>query len=457
MAIEDALAAWLGNQRWFAGKGQGLRDLAIVADTELVAGDPELRHLIVAVSHSTAVDYYQVLVGLRRRLPLRLEHAAIGPAGDGRTAYDALHDADLTKPLLAGIAANADIGTLRMRAIAGASFGTGRDSLVLGAEQSNTSLVYGDESILKVFRRLSPGPNPDLEVTTALAKLGSPQVAEPLGWIETRLEGVPTSLGILSRYLRHATDGWTLAATSVRDLYAAVGEAADRDQRDATRVHAGDVGGDFAGESRRLGVATAQVHADLGAAFGTDRLGADAVGELTERMFRKLDLAVAAVPELAKHVDMITDAYSQLAKLSGPFPVQRVHGDYHLGQVLRTENGWVVLDFEGEPATPLAQRRARSSPLRDVAGMLRSFDYAARHQLIGHPGQAALSDAARDWVRRNASAFCVGYAEAGGLDPVANQVLLRALQLDKAVYEVLYEARHRPSWLSIPLDSLAEF
>ena len=457
MAIEDALAAWVGNQRWFAGKGQGLRDLAIVADTELVAGDPELRHLIIAVSHATAVDYYQVLVGLRRRLPVRLQHAEIGPVGDGRIVYDALHDADLTKPLLAGIAANADIGPLRMRAIHGASFDTSRDSLVLGAEQSNTSLVYGDESILKVFRRISPGPNPDLEVTTALAQLGSPQVAEPLGWIETRLEGAPTSLAILSRFLRLATEGWTLAATSVRDLYAAVGDAAGRDQQVPMRVRAADVGGDFAGESRRLGIATAQVHADLAAAFGTDKLGADAVGEVTERMFRKLDLAVAAVPELAKHVDMITDAYSELAKLSGPFPVQRVHGDYHLGQVLRTENGWVVLDFEGEPATPLAQRRARSSPLRDVAGMLRSFDYAARHQLIGHPGQAALSDAARDWVRRNASAFCVGYAEAGGLDPVANQVLLRALQLDKAVYEVLYEARHRPSWLPIPLDSLAEF
>jgi maltokinase len=464
MAIEDALATWLGNQRWFAGKGQGLRDLAIVADTELVSGDPELRHLIVAVSHNTAVDYYQILIGLRRRLPARLKHVRIGPSGDGRQVYDALHDADLTKPLLTGIADDAEIGSLRMRTIPGASFGTGRDSLVLGSEQSNTSLVYGEESILKVFRRLSPGPNPDLEVTTALHRLGSPQVAEPLGWIETRLEGAPTSLAILSRYLRLATDGWTLAATSVRDLYAAVADQNDRDESDrdesdktAARVRAGDVGGDFAGESRRLGIATAQVHSDLAAAFGTDELGKDALGELTERMYRKLDLAVAAVPELTKHIDMISDAYSELAKLSGPFPVQRVHGDYHLGQVLRTETGWVVLDFEGEPATPLAQRRARSSPLRDVAGMLRSFDYAARHQLIGHPGQAALSDAARDWVRWNASAFCVGYAEAGGLDPVANQVLLRALQLDKAVYEVLYEARHRPSWLPIPLDSLAEF
>jgi maltokinase len=504
MAIEDALATWLGNQRWFAGKGQALRDLAIVADTELVSGDPELRHLIVAVSHNTAVDYYQVLIGLRRRLPARLKHVRIGPSGDGRQVYDALHDADLTRPLLTGIADDAEIGSLRMRTIPGASFGTGRDSLVLGSEQSNTSLVYGEESILKVFRRLSPGPNPDLEVTTALHRLGSPQVAEPLGWIETRLEGAPTSLAILSRYLRLATDGWTLAATSVRDLYAAVGEAnastgdnhaqspeslpsaaggqrgvrgvvppRDKPGRGPDKIasfairpaarpsgaqpSAADVGGDFAGEARRLGIATAQVHSDLAAAFGTDELGKDALGELTERMYRKLDLAVAAVPELSKHIDMISDAYSELAKLSGPCPVQRVHGDYHLGQVLRTETGWVVLDFEGEPATPLAQRRARSSPLRDVAGMLRSFDYAARHQLIGHPGQAALSDAARDWVRRNASAFCVGYAEAGGLDPVANQVLLRALQLDKAVYEVLYEARHRPSWLPIPLDSLAEF
>jgi maltokinase len=446
MAFEDALATWLVEQRWFAGKGRGLRDLAIVADTQVVAGDPELRHLILTVSHGTTVDYYQVLAGLRQRLPDRLRHAEIGPAGDGRHAYDALHDAELTRPLLRGIAAEETIGSLRLRKVPGASFGTDGDSLVISSEQSNTSLVYGQESILKVFRRLAPGPNPDLEVTTALARLGSRHIAEPLGWIETRLEGAATSLAILSRYLRLSSDGWSLAAASVRDLYAAGG------------IPAADAGGDFAGEARRLGQATAEVHADLATAFGTDEAGADAVADLAEQMYRKLDLAVAAVPGLAKYADMIGDAYSRLAKLKGPFPVQRVHGDYHLGQVLRTPGtGWVVLDFEGEPATPMAQRRARSSPLRDVAGMLRSFDYAARYQMIGHPGQDALAVVARDWARRNSAEFCAGYAEAGGLDPERHHVLLRALTLEKAVYEVLYEARNRPSWLPIPLDSLAEF
>ena len=459
MAFEDALATWLVEQRWFAGKGHGLRDLAIVADIQVVAGDPELRHLVVAVSNGTSVDYYQVLVGLRRRLPLRLEHAVIGPADDGQIAYDALHDAELTKPLLDGFAAEATVNGIQLRKIPGARFTTGLDSLVLALEQTNTSLVYGEESILKVFRRLAPGPNPDLEVTAALAQLGSSHIAEPLGWAEMRLEGVPTILAILSRYLRLASDGWSLAATSVRDLYALTTDGAleGAAATAAGAVTAAGAGGDFAGESHRLGAATAQVHADLAEAFGTDELPADAVGELTEHMYRKLDLATAAVPELAKYADMISAAFSKLAKVTGPIQVQRVHGDYHLGQVLRTETGWVVLDFEGEPATPLAQRRARSSPLRDVAGMLRSFDYAARHQLIGHPDAAALSAVARDWVRRNTAAFCAGYAEAGGLDPDANDVLLRALQLDKAVYEVLYEARHRPSWLPIPLESLADF
>jgi maltokinase len=455
MTFEDVLAAWLVKQRWFAGKGRTVHDLAVVADTEIVPGDPGLRHLLVTVSHGATSDCYQLFIGLRARLPARLRHARIGSAG-GRQVYDGLHDSELTRTLLDAISADRTVGALRFCPIPGAGLawahGSVRDSLVLTGEQSNTSLVFGESAIFKVFRRVAPGPNPDLEVAAALAGLGSTHIAEPYGWVETRIDGATTVLAILSRYLRAASDGWSLAATSVRDLYALALGAAGVGPVGA----AGEADGDFAGEAERLGVATAQVHADLAAAFGTSELEPEALRELAEQMFRRLDLAIAAVPELGAFADKIVDAFSSLAKLTEPTPAQRVHGDYHLGQVMRTQTGWVVLDFEGEPASPLAQRRARSSPLRDVAGMLRSFDYAARHQLLTHPERVSLAPVAGEWVRRNAEAFCAGYAEAGGLDPARQAVLLRALLLDKAVYEVIYEARNRPNWLVIPLESIAE-
>jgi maltokinase len=450
MTFEDVLATWLVKQRWFAGKGRTVHDLAVVADTEIIPGDPGLRHLLVTVSHGATSDCYQLFVGQRARLPARLRHARIG-SSEGMQVYDGLHDSDLTRTLLDAIVAGRTVGGLRFCAIEGADLawasGTpgGLDSLVLTGEQSNTSLVFGEAAIFKVFRRVAPGPNPDLEVAAALAELGSTHIAEPYGWIETRIDGATTVLAILSRYLRAASDGWSLAATSVRDLYASY-----------EGTSAGEAGGDFAPEAERLGIATAQVHADLAQAFGTSELESDAIHELAEQMFRRFDLAIAAVPELGRYADKIGDAFSSLAKLTDPVPAQRVHGDYHLGQVMRTQTGWVVLDFEGEPASPLAQRRTRSSPLRDVAGMLRSFDYAARHQLLTHPSRESLEPAAAEWVRRNGEAFCAGYAEGGGPDPARNDVLLRALLLDKAVYEVIYEARNRPNWLVIPLESIAE-
>jgi len=443
MTFEDTLATWLVKQRWFAGKGRTVHDLAVVADTEIIPGDPGLRHLMVTVSHGATSDCYQLFVGYRARLPARLRHAQIG-AHDGLQIYDGLHDTALTRTLLDAIVDDRTVGMLRFCRIPEAEIEPGLDSLVLTGEQSNTSLVFGESAIFKVFRRVSPGPNPELEVAAALAKLGSSHVAEPYGWIETRMDGAPAVLAILSRYLRAASDGWSLAATSVRDLYA------------TEEARAAEAGGDFAGEAERLGVATAQVHQDLADAFGRSELDPEAIRELAEQMFRRLDIAIATVPELARHADKVGDAYSRLAKLIDPVPAQRVHGDYHLGQVMRTQTGWVVLDFEGEPASPLAQRRARSSPLRDVAGMLRSFDYAARHQLLTRPDAESLAPRAGDWVRRNGDAFCAGYAAAGGLDPAENFVLLRALLLDKAVYEVIYEARHRPTWVAIPLESIAE-
>ncbi len=234
MVFEDVLAAWLVKQRWFAGKGRTVHDLAVVADTEIIPGDPGLRHLLVTVSHGATSDCYQLFVGLRARLPARLRHARIGSV-DGLQVYDGLHDSDLTRTLLDAIAVGRTVGALRFCAVEGADLSWasgapgGLDSLVLTGEQSNTSLVFGESAIFKVFRRVSAGPNPDLEVATALAELGSTHIAEPYGWVETRMDGATTVLAILSRYLRAAADGWALAATSVRDLYALVLDAAGSD------------------------------------------------------------------------------------------------------------------------------------------------------------------------------------------------------------------------------------
>ena len=450
MTFEEALTGWLPGQRWFAGKRAPIDRLAIVADTVLVEGDPSLRHLIVAVSQASGTDRYQLLAGLRTAIPDRLEHAVIGPAGDDAqlgqewVAYDALHDPPLTRRLLEAMAGQETIGQLSFAAEPDAAIGTGLDSLVLTSEQSNTSMIFGEEAILKVFRRPHPGPNPDLEIPRALHRAGSRHVAPPLGWMQTTLDGIPTVLAILSAYLRAATDGWLLAATSVRDLYA------------SDAASAAEAGGDFAAEAHRLGEATAEVHRALAEAFGTAELPASAHRDLAAQMQGRLDAAVAAVPELARHAGLLAEAFTELAGIDEPLTVQRIHGDYHLGQVIRTQAGWVLLDFEGEPTVPMAQRGARAPALRDVAGMLRSLDYAARHQLPGHTDQERAHAAARDWVSRNQAAFCAGYAQAGGTDPGKHAVLLRALTLDKAVYEVMYEASHRPSWLSIPLGSIAD-
>jgi len=451
MTFADTLAAWLPAQRWYAGAGSTIRDLTITVDATLAAGDPELRHLVVTVSQNGEAARIQVLVGIRAHVPDSLRHAVIGPAGPGATAYDALHDPALTRFLLRGISEQLTVGPLRFVREPGAVIDPRLDSLVMTGEQSNTSLTFGDAAILKVLRRLFPGQHPDLEMNRALARRGSAHVAEPYGWIETTIDGDrdPTLLAILSRYLPAASDGWSLAVTSLRDLYSGDGVS------EAGSIRPEQAGGDFAGEAFRLGVATAEVHADLAAEFGTAENPPGGLRDLAEQMTRKLEWVCVEVPQLHPYADKVRGYYADLAGLGGPLPVQRVHGDYHLGQVLRTPTGWVVLDFEGEPVMPLAQRRARSVPLRDVAGMLRSFDYAARHQLVDRPDAAALRDISGEWVERSQAAFCKGYAEAGGMDPQANAALLRALMLDKAVYEVVYEARHRPAWLPIPLGSIA--
>jgi maltokinase len=269
-------------------------------------------------------------------------------------------------------------------------------------------------------------------------------VAALQGAVEGVLHGEPVTLGMLQDFAANSADGWAMALASVRDLLAEADLRAD------------EVGGDFAAEASRLGETIAVVHAELRAALGESSRDA---ADLAEGWMFRLTSAVAEVPTLAPHADMINGVYAEVAGF-GTVATQRIHGDLHLGQTLRTLQGWLVLDFEGEPASPLALRAAPDSVLRDVAGMLRSFDYAAFHSLAGDAGSDSGPDQqllwhATEWAERNRSAFCDGYALRAGTDPREQAVLLRAFELDKAVYEVLYETRNRPAWAPIPLGSIA--
>lgn len=436
------LTGYLPKQRWFASKSEGpepvLRARRPIAERSGVT----VEQVVIQADPTEDGDLYQLWIGWTRELPDRLGQALIGRAGD-LLAYDALADHSFTDHLLSLIADGAQLGELVFSAEPDARIDTAASGHPLSGEQSNTSIVYGHSAILKVFRRLSPGPNPDLEVHRALHALGCARVAAPLGVIEGPVAGESTTLALLTAFFNGGADGWAMATHSVRDLLAEGDLRAD------------EVGGDFAAEAHRLGQAVATVHADLATAFGTAQPSADAVAELTEHWVESTTRTAAQVPALAPLLPAILDIFAAAGEAILTEPMQRIHGDLHLGQTLRVIQGWAIIDFEGEPDKPIAYRRARHSPLRDVAGMLRSFDYAAHHSLTGGQGSAQQQYRAAEWARRNSAAFCDGYAAVAGQDPRVRRELLTAFELEKAVYEVGYEHAYRPTWEPIPLQAVS--
>lgn len=445
--LAPLITAWAPTQRWFGGKGRDATSMTVHQLAEL-STDPQVTIWTLRAEYADGgAETYQVPLVLRPEPVETLEHVLLGTieTDDGPLwVYDALHDKDVTPAWLIGIRDNSKDGPVRFERYTEnpADIPVDEPSLVMTGEQSNTSMVFGDVAILKVFRRLQPGINPDIEIQGALTRLGAKHVPALLGAVEADFDGDVHSLAMLQEFMTTATDGWELAKTSVRDLMA----EAD--------LHADEAGGDFAGEAERLGEAVATVHRDLATAFSTGEASAEELRERAQGMENRLHRAIEIVPELADMSEPLVAIYREVAKLTDTITLQRIHGDLHLGQALRTVTRWVLIDFEGEPMAAIAARRELDSPLRDVAGMLRSFDYAGYHRVIEAGWDQQLSYRAGEWADRNRTAFCLGYADTAGTDPRTQGVLLRAFEADKAVYEAVYEARNRPAWLPIPLASL---
>ncbi|MEZ5157787.1 MAG: phosphotransferase [Candidatus Nanopelagicales bacterium] len=422
-ALCAALTAWLPGRRWYAAKGHDISATRILSRCRMDGFD----HVILGVEpQGQGWHVYQVPVAIRAEcsqehvIATTAEGMLVDAVSDGACVAALLEARDGSPQLDPAATPVRPAAQWRAKAMELTNF------RVLDVEQSNTSVVFDDHVLVKVFRRLNPGINPEVEVPGRLATYGCQDVGQVLGWVnggwrdpdEAHL--VHGHLAVIQEFYPGAVDAGILAYKALKQ------------------------GDDFIERSRELGQVTARVHADLARVLGRTSMSA---GHLERRLAERITRAAHAVPEIAP---MLTDLLQQVAALSirgQQVDVQRVHGDLHLGQVLWTAHGWRMCDFEGEPGENLEVRRLPDHPMRDVAGMLRSFAYVAWLAWGDAP-------AARQWRGRACAAFRDGYESTAG--PV-DELVLRAYLIDKAAYEAVYEKRNRPQWLSIPLSALAEY
>jgi maltokinase len=380
-----------------------------------------------------AHDIYQLLYALR----------------DGQLELDGLDDSALPRELVSamrsGLTLQGAEGIVEFRPIEGFA-GLGRELIearAVGAEQSNSSIVFDDELILKVFRRLEPGINPELEMLRFLTERGYPNIAALGGWYAYSGGPLGATLGILQQFVRGGLDGWELALDEL---------TAEPEQ--------------FLGRLHRLGEVSGEMHRVLASdagdpVFCPEAPSVEALGLLTatvdeeiERIFLTLPDDEDALEPIAGRGEEVREHLRMLTYTGAAGQFIRTHGDYHLGQTMWAGDDWVILDFEGEPARSLAERRRKRSPLRDVAGMLRSFAYASNAVALLRG-----VDPPDGWEERARSEFLSGYFET--VDPAllpAGQVaidrLLAVFELEKAVYELRYELDNRPDWVSIPVNGI---
>jgi maltokinase len=444
--VSPDLARWMAAQRWFAGKGRTPR-LEMIGGFRLDTG-PEVETTVhLVLDRNDEPKLYQVPVTERRTALTEVPGALISRT-EGRWLYDGTHDPAFARAVLRLMlgegAVDADDGTGRVTAFGHSDL---KDELhfessrVLDGEQSNTSIVITTTGadgasampvICKLFRTLHDGENPDVVLTAALGRSAPTVVPRSVGHLTGRwadldaVDGMATGhLAFAQEFLPGVEDAWRVATAA-----AATGE-------------------DFRDRAQTLGGTTAVMHRALATAFPSPSTTPADIALVLGAMRTRFDQAVREVPGLETHRAHLEMLHSRARTSVWP-ALQRIHGDFHLGQVLSVpDHGWVVLDFEGEPLRLMRERSAPDSPLRDIAGMLRSFDYVAGSHALIHPGEDVSG-----WAGSARRAFLEGYTQGSGDDLLGHRELIDLFEIDKAIYEAIYEARNRPPWLPIPLAAI---
>jgi maltokinase len=406
--IDRPLEEWVTDQRWFASKSREVASVNVLAKVQLSQSPALDLELVETRFQAGTHELYQLLPGDNGALRVIAGMLGSETSVDGVSFHGGLEPTGEIRPM--------------------------------GAEQSNSSIVFGEQQVLKVFRRLEPGVNPELEMLRFLSSRGFQNIATLTGWYDYSGELMQATLGIMQEFIGEARDGWELALDDPAGVLARIPD---------------------------LGAATGEMHSVLASdttdsAFCPEEPSAEALSLLTatideqiERAFLDLPRDNPALEPILGRGEEVRDRLQLMSHVGVGGRLIRHHGDYHLGQTMLRDAGWVILDFEGEPARSLLERRRKRSPLRDVAGMLRSFAYAASASelLRGVPAPEGWEDAAR-------TSFLEAYLETvePSLLPAgrpATEKLLAIFELEKAVYELRYELNNRPDWVPIPVAGIA--
>jgi maltose alpha-D-glucosyltransferase / alpha-amylase len=484
-ALAEAGPAWVAGRRWFGSKARRIASVTLDEVGLVPAGDDTYALVLATLGYAdggTTDQYFLPVVATRSP---GAESVVVATMPGGVTLVDAPEEAAFRawflESLAGGDAVSAERGMFRFEPtdVLGGELGRARggESRVIRSEQSNSSLTYGDAIIAKLFRRLQPGVNPDLEIGRFLTERTAFRAAPPLVGGLSYLDdaGGETSIALLQVFVPSSGDAWTATLAELADLVAR-GEAAGS-------VAPEDVD---AGPAELLGRRTGQLHvalasSDADEAFHPETVTPEDIAgwerETIASVERQRTMLDDALPRLSPPQQRMVVAVDltphRLAERIGGYRALegtvriRVHGDYHLGQVLRSLAGDVVLlDFEGEPLRTIAERRQKTASLKDVAGMLRSLRYARAAAVKGYAGDRPVAEVDRWlalWEAESRGAFLAAYREEVAASPHALApdddadfaAALAAWELDKAVYELAYEANNRPDWLDVPLMTLA--